>query len=114
MPNLANRLNQLEESLAAYGPNDPLPWSVGRIFNAVLEEVKVKHGDDPVVTAIHSVDESDSGGWVATENAGGLRAAAKQLLLTLPGASARKGRRKAGRGSATNSGAEKAGTSGPS
>lgn len=78
------RLVDLYNSLGEFKPTDNASWQLASIFNALLEEVRKQHGDDPVVAAIHPVEESMMGGK-STADCGTLRTAAWQLRGVVAG-----------------------------
>jgi hypothetical protein len=52
---IQSRLQTLYGDLENIDPQIAPSWPVCEIFNALLEEVKKDHGDDPVVKVIESV-----------------------------------------------------------
>ena len=95
-PDLDERLDELEDSLGEFEASDPTPWEIALIFNALLEEVKSGHGDDPVVRSIGALERSSgspltvvrtltslSQGAYATANIGAVRTAVKQILVVI-------------------------------
>ena len=59
-PDLEDRLVELDDSLGEFQASDPTPWEIALIFNAILEEVKSGHGDDPVVRSIGTLEQSSA------------------------------------------------------
>jgi hypothetical protein len=95
-PDLEDRLDELDDSLGEFEAIDPTPWEIALIFNALLEEVRRGHGDDPVVRSIGPLEQSSgssltlarkvmslSQGPCATANIGAVRTAVKQILLVV-------------------------------
>jgi hypothetical protein len=95
-PNLEVRLDELDNSLGEFQATDPTPWEIALIFNALLEEVKSGHGDDPVVRSIGALEQSAgssltvarkltslSPGPYARANIGTVRTAVKQILVVV-------------------------------
>ena len=95
-PDLEDRLDELDDSLGEFEAVDPTPWGIALIFNAILEEVKGGHGDDPVVRSIGALEQSSgssltvvrklmslSQGPYATANIGAVRTAVKQILVVV-------------------------------
>jgi hypothetical protein len=95
-PDLEDRLDELDDSLGEFEAIDPTPWEIALIFNALLEEVKSGHGDDPVVRSIEALEQSSgsslaavrklmslSPGPYATANIGAVRTAVKQILVVV-------------------------------
>jgi hypothetical protein len=95
-PDLEDRLDELDDSLGEFEAIDPTPWEIALIFNALLEEVKRGHGDDPVVRSIGALEQSSgssltvvrklmslSQGPCATANIGAVRTAVKQILVVV-------------------------------
>ena len=95
-PDLEDRLDELDDSLGEFEAVDPTPWEIALIFNALLEEVKRGHGDDPVVRSIGALEQSSgsaltvvrklmslSPGPHATANIGAVRTAVKQILVVV-------------------------------
>ncbi len=95
-PDLEDRLDELDDSLGEFQASDPTPWEIALIFNALLEEVKSGHGDDPVVRSIGALEQSSgsslavvrkltslSPGPYATANVGAVRTAVKQILVVV-------------------------------
>ncbi|HEY6654247.1 MAG TPA: hypothetical protein VI028_08985 [Solirubrobacterales bacterium] len=74
---------------------DPTPWEIALIFNALLDEVKRGHGDDPVVRSIGALEQSSGSSLTvvrkllslsppyATANIGAVRTAVKQILVVV-------------------------------
>ena len=95
-PDLEDRLDELDDSLGEFEAIDPTPWEIALIFNALLEEAKRGHGDDPVVRSIGALEQpsgssltvvrklmSLSQGPCATANIGAVRTAVKQILVVV-------------------------------
>lgn|SRR5262245_5173544 len=96
-PDLEDRLEELDDSLGEFEAIDPTPWEIALIFNALLEEVKLGHGDDPVVRTIGALEHASgstlttvirkqmslSPGSYATANIGAVRTAVKQILVVV-------------------------------
>jgi hypothetical protein len=95
-PDLEERLYELHDSLGEFQAADPTPWEIGLIFNALLEEVKSGHSDDPVVRSIGALERSSassltvarkltspSPGPYARANIGTVRTAVKQILIVV-------------------------------
>ena len=95
-PDLEDRLVELDDSLGEFQAIDPTPWEIAVIFNAILEEVKSGHGDDPVVRSIGALEQSSgssltvarklmslSPGPYATANIGAVRTTVKQILVVV-------------------------------
>jgi hypothetical protein len=100
-PDLEKRLDELDDSLGEFQASDPTPWEIALIFNALLDEVKSGHGDDPVVRTIGALERSSgssltvarelmplSPGPYATANIGAVRTAVKQILVVVDAAGA--------------------------
>lgn len=96
MPALEERLDELDDSLGEFEASDPTPWEIALIFNAILDEVKSGHGDDPVVESIGALEQSSGSsltvirklmslpqGPYATANIGAVRTAVKQILVVV-------------------------------
>jgi hypothetical protein len=81
---LESRLVDLYNSLGEFKSTDNASWGLASIFNALLEEVRKQHGDDPVVAAIQPAAESMMGGK-STSDTGTLRAATWQLRAVVAG-----------------------------
>jgi hypothetical protein len=84
MADLELRLFDFSKSLDAFAPTDNASWQLAEIFNALLEEVKKTHADDPVVQAITPATPSTNAGR-STSNCGTLNAATTQLLGVVRG-----------------------------
>lgn len=78
------RLIDFAAALSEYRPGEQASWQLAQMFNALLEEVKRTHGDDPVLAAIRPVEESSMPG-VSMSDCGTLRAAAMQLRNVVRG-----------------------------
>ena len=96
MPALEERLDELDDSLGEFEASDPTPWEIALIFNAILDEVKSGHGDDPVVESIGALEQSSGSSLTgvrrlmslsqapyATANIGAVRTAVKQILVVV-------------------------------
>lgn len=59
-------------------------WATSSIFNALLEEIKGQHGDDPVVATMEPVEEGSMSGTSTSSNES-LRIATGQLLAVAKG-----------------------------
>lgn len=81
---LSDRLGQLDDSLGEFAPTDTVAWQIGVIFNALLAQAKEQLPDDPVVSALESVEQNMTGTVVAGETAGSIRAAVRQILAVVP------------------------------
>jgi hypothetical protein len=77
--NLERRLIDLDGSLSDFKATDNAGWQVGEIFNALLDEVKKDHGDDPVAAVIRPAESTEFTGETIPE-VGALRASIAQLL----------------------------------
>jgi hypothetical protein len=79
---LEARLIDLHEALSDAGGN--ASWQTAQIFNALLEQTKQAHPDDPVVTVIEPAREAAARGRSNSTNAS-LKIAAGQLLIAVRG-----------------------------
>jgi hypothetical protein len=79
MENLYSRLDTLNKSLEPFKPTDSAQWPLAQMFNALLEQVKAAHGDDPVVKVISPAEESSMSSN-STMQVGVMRAAVAQLM----------------------------------
>ena len=77
---LEKRLGDLDSSLAELDPSQTAPATSGQVFNALLEETRRQHPDDPVVTAIEPVKFTSAESEFAEINAGALRGLIQQLI----------------------------------
>lgn len=84
---LAERLEALDRGLGAFAATDKASWALGRVFNALLEEVKKDHGEDMIVSVIEPVEQGTVMGVPAGEDSsmtvGTMRAAIAQMLGAL-------------------------------
>jgi hypothetical protein len=76
---LESRLVTLWNSLGEFKPEDNASWQLGQIFNALVEEAKKEHGNDPVLSVIEPVQPLSMGSG-STANCGTLRASVDQIL----------------------------------
>jgi hypothetical protein len=76
------RLQILYDDLS--GVEGKASWATASSFNALLDEVKKDHGDDPVVTAIPPAQKG-AGSTVSLNSNQSLRIAAGQLLAVVKG-----------------------------
>jgi hypothetical protein len=81
------RLEALDKSLREFKATDQASWTLGRVFNALLEEVRTHHGDDMIVKVIEPAEQATMMGVPAgdesTMTAGTMRAAIAQLIGAL-------------------------------
>jgi hypothetical protein len=85
VPNLPDRLMELQHSLEAYPADVPTPWTIAQLFNALLVEVEKGWLDDPLVQAIIKAEihnEPD----LANVSIGEMRAAVGQMLMIVEAA----------------------------
>ena len=80
---LETRLSELFESLGGYGASDFAPASLGKVFNALLEEAKKAKPGDPIVAAIDPVGLGGGEYEFADSDCGALQALIQQLLSAL-------------------------------
>jgi len=84
---LPDRLETLDQSLQVFKPTDRVSWTLGRAFNALLEEIKKDHGDDMIVSVIEPVEQGTMMGVPAgddsTMTVGTMRAAIAQMTGAL-------------------------------
>lgn len=79
---LSKRLQSLAGNLDEFEPNDLVPWQTALVFNALLEEAKKQHGNDPIIAVIEPVTGD---GIAANENVGSMRASVGQLYEAATG-----------------------------
>jgi hypothetical protein len=74
------RLKALHDDLAGNKPDALLEWPVGLTFNALLEQAKKDHPEDPVVNGIEPVKARGSKNGYVDVKAGTVRALVGQLI----------------------------------
>jgi hypothetical protein len=77
---LKTRLSDLDRSLAEFDASQTAPASVGKVFNALLEETKRQHAADPILAAIEPVRFTSADTEFAEINVGALRGLIQQLI----------------------------------
>lgn len=77
---LETRLSDLDRSLAEFDPSQTAPAAAGQVFNALLEESRKQHPEDPVVGAVEPVGFTSADSEFAEINVGALRALIQQLI----------------------------------
>jgi hypothetical protein len=77
---LKTRLSDLDRSLAEFDASQTAPASVGKVFNALLEEAKRQHAADPILAAIEPVRFTSVDTEFAEINVGALRGLIQQLI----------------------------------
>jgi hypothetical protein len=76
---LKTRFADLDRSLGEFDASTTAPASLGKVFNALLEEAKRQHGTDPIVSAIDPVAFTSAESEFAEINVGALRGLIQQL-----------------------------------
>ncbi len=77
---LKTRFADLDRSLGEFDASQTAPASLGKVFNALLEEAKRQHSTDPVLSAIDPVAFTSAESEFAEINVGALRGLIQQLL----------------------------------
>lgn len=77
---LKTRFADLDRSLAEFDTSTTAPASLGKVFNALLEEAKRQHATDPIVGAIDPVAFTSAESEFAEINVGALRGLIQQLV----------------------------------
>lgn len=55
---LGQHLRILSDDLQRFGPNELVPWPLGRLFNELLKQTKLQLGAHPLVNTMGSVKEN--------------------------------------------------------